>query len=441
MPAGRVLHLVDGDVRVVDGHARDEREAQAEELARYPERSLPQLVQLEVRLDCVLVEVVLRLADLLRVVAVVPGRDLHARALRVRDRLHVRDLFADPRHRRRPDLFQEGDRPVGRSRHGVLEPPVGVGLEAEQLRPLRPQGQDLGDQPVVVRRSAVVPAVHERPPGLLAQVAPPGVGEEGLDARAGVEDRPPPFLPARLGGGRRGGAEGVGKADEVPLAFEEEHGVVLVGEQVLAELREQAGEALVDGGEALLGHRRQPRPRPDEVGVVEPGEALLLGGEPPLLPRLVDGGDPLEEPAVLGDAVPERGELRGHLGLDGLELGGVHRRAPDPVHGHHLLEQPVGPLECGEGVLERGGVGLRGDPVDGRELGGHAGLEGGLELLDPHLVEGRDAPEGAGPGCEEGVLRRGGREERGHGRGGHGNRHVGRLLGGHVWTGFHRGLP
>ena len=30
----------------------------------------------------------------------------------------------------------------------------------------------------------------------------------------------------------------------------------------------------------------------------------------------------------------------------------------------------VGPLEGGEGVLEGGGGGLRGDPVDGRELGG-----------------------------------------------------------------------
>jgi hypothetical protein len=207
---------------------------------------------------------------------------------------------------------------------------VGVGLVPEQLRALGPQGEDLGDQAVVVLHVAVVAAVHERAPRLLAQVAPVRVGEEGLDARAGVEDRPLSLLPARLGGGGGGGAEGAGKPAEVTLVLEEEHVVVLVGEDVLAELREQAGQALVDLGEASLGLRAELRSRADEVGVVEPGEAPLLAGEPRLLPRLVDGGDPLEEPAVLGDAVPEGGELRGHLGLDGLELGGVHRRAPHP---------------------------------------------------------------------------------------------------------------
>ncbi len=354
MLPGRVLHLVDDDVGMVDGHALDGREAEAEELARHPEHPLPQLVELQVGLHRVLVEVVLRLADLLGVVAIVPRGDPDPGALLVGDRLHVGDLLVDAGHRRRPDRLQERHGPGRGLRHRVLEPPVGVGLVAEQLRPLGAQGQDLGDDGVVVLRVAVVATVHEGTPGLLPQVAPARVGQEGLDARPRVEDCPLPLLPAGLGGGGRRRAEGVREPGQVLLALEEQDVVVLVGEDVLAELRAEAGEALVDLGDALLGLGREGRAGADEVGVVEPGETLLLGGEAGRLPRGVHGGDPLEELRVLGDPVAEGGELRRHLRLDGLELGGVHRRAPDAVDVDHLLEDAVGALERGDRVLEGG---------------------------------------------------------------------------------------
>ena len=303
-----------------------------------------------------------------------------------------------------------------------------VGLEAEELRALGAQGEDLGDRRVVVLRVAVVAPAVVGPPDLLAQVAPLGVGQEGLHARARVEDGPLPLLPARLGGGRRRGADGVGEAGEVPLALQEEHVVRLVREDVLGEAscRGVARRWLISG-EALLPGRVEPRPRAGEGGVVEPRETLLLGGEPRALARLVDRGDPLEERLVLRDPVPERGEAGRHLALDRLELRRVHRGAPDAVDALHLLEHAVGALHRGDRVLEGGRRRLGRDPSDGRELLGHARLEGGLEAARPHLVERGDAAVGAGPGGEEGVRGggRGGGEEGREAGLGQGDRHVG----------------
>ncbi len=173
-----------------DGHVLDRRELEAEELAGHPEHALAQLLELQVGLHLVLVEVVLRLAHLLGVVAVVPGRDLDPGALLVGDRLHVGDLFVDARHRRRPDRLHQLHGPLGASAMAFSRRQwawVGV---AEQPGALGAQLQDLGDDRVVVVGVAVVAAAVVGAPDLLPQVAPVGVGQERLHAGAGVEDRP-----------------------------------------------------------------------------------------------------------------------------------------------------------------------------------------------------------------------------------------------------------
>ena len=167
--------------------------------------------------------------------------------------------------------------------------------------------------------------------------------------------------------------------------------VGLVREDVLGEARVERGQALVDLGEALLPGRVQLRPRPCEGRVVEPREALLLGGEARALAGLVDGGDALEERLVLRHLVPVGGEARRHLALDGLELRAVHRGAPDAVQALDLLERPVGALQGHDRVGEGGRRRLGGDPPDGRALLGHGRLERGLEQADLDLVERGDA--------------------------------------------------
>jgi hypothetical protein len=402
--AGRVGDLVDAHVRLVDGDAVDGAEAEAEELARHPEHPRAQLLELQVRLDLVLVEVVLRLADLLRVVAVVPGLDLDLRTLLVRHRLHVGDLLADAGDGGLPHRLHQLHRPLRRAGHRVLEPPVGVSLEAEEFRPLGPQLEDLGDDRVVVLGVAVVAAAVVGAPDLLAQVAPVRVGEERLHAGPRVEDGPLALLAALLGGGGGGRAQRVGQAGEVGLLVEEEHVVGLVGEEVLAELRVEGGQPLVDLGHPLLGHGVELRPRAHEVRVVEPGQPLLLGRELRRVPRVVDGGDALEELLVLGDLVGEGGQLRGHLRLDLLELRRAHRVAVDAVDRAHPVQRPPRALQCGQRVLEGRRRGVVCDLVDLGELLGHGGLEGGLQELDLDLVEGRDTAVGSGPRGQQGVL-------------------------------------
>ena len=64
-----------------------------------------------------------------------------------------------------------------------------------------------------------------------------------------------------------GGAGELGQAGDLGLA-EGEHRLAFVGEDVLAELRAQRGEALDDGGEAIAFGIGEPGPGADEIEVV-----------------------------------------------------------------------------------------------------------------------------------------------------------------------------
>src|SRR3546814_20429145 len=95
---------------------------------------------------------------------------------------------------------------------------MGVALEAEQFRAVGAELHDLGDDRVRVIGIAIVAAVDERLPGLLAQRAIVGEGEDRVDGRPGVDDgigagRKAPLLGSGRGGRseeRRVGKEGVG---------------------------------------------------------------------------------------------------------------------------------------------------------------------------------------------------------------------------------------
>ncbi len=250
------------------------------------------------------------------------------------------------------------------------------------------QADDLGDELLVVARVVVVAAAGESAPHLLAQVAAAGIGEEGLHARARVEDLPLCVVAARAGG-RGGGDERMG---------------VLVGQHVLAEIGVERGEALVDLRQSLLRDLVQARAAPRELGVAKPGEPLLLRRQARLLARLVDGGDAREEPCVLDDPVVEAGEPGLHLALDVLESGRAHRRGEDAVDRRRPVERPAAALHRLERVRERGRRGVIGDAVDLGQPFGHRDLERRLEVLDLHLVERRNAAERATPRGNQGVC-------------------------------------
>ena len=101
VPAVRVRHLPGARVRMIERHV-DRLERQAEQPARRFERRLDHLVELEVRLDLGLVEIVARLAQLLGVVAPVPRREREIAALLGDHRLQGVALGALPSARARP---------------------------------------------------------------------------------------------------------------------------------------------------------------------------------------------------------------------------------------------------------------------------------------------------------------------------------------------------
>jgi hypothetical protein len=279
---------------------------------------------------------------------------------------------------------------------------------AEQPRTLGAQLQHLADPGVVVARVGVVAAVDEAAPDLLAQVATRGVGQERLDGRAGVGDQPAALEAAGRGVGRRTGAHGFGESGEVSRVLEQQVALVLVGQQVLAELREQRREPLVDFGQPLLGGRVELRARPHEVGVGEPGESLLLRREPGTLARRIDGFDATEQRLVLRDPVAVGGDPRLDGALHLLHGSVVQRGAEDAVDGVGAVERPAGAFHLGDGVVEGGRRGVRRDAVEFGEVPRHALLEGGLQQRGRREVEGGHATEGPAPGRKQGV--RGGRD-------------------------------
>ena len=394
-----VLHHPHADVGVVhrNGPRRDRLELQPEEPPGDEEHALPQPIKLEVGSDLRLVEIELRLADLLSVKTVVPRGDRDLGPLRIGECLHVGDLFAGANYGRLPDRLHQLHRAVWGLRHRVVKPPVGMRRKPEQHRPPGPQGENLRHDGVGVGGPAVVAPSDEHPPRSLPQVPPLGVGEKGLHARTGVGHRPAARAAPRLRRvGRRSPGWG-GQAIEIGFRLEDERCVVLLVKDVLREGGVEFGELLVDGGEFCLGGCIELRPGVHEAREVEPCQPPLLGAQAGGCGRLVHGGDPSKQPLVVHDPVAERRQPRRHRPLDGLEgvvaqAAGVHA-----VHRHHPVERPRRPLESSDRILEGGGRGIGRNRLHGRKLLLHAGLEGRREVADGHPAIRGDASIGTRP--------------------------------------------
>jgi hypothetical protein len=339
----------------------------------------------------------------------------------------------------RPELVQKGHDPGRGLGHVLLEDVVGVGLVAEKLGPLGPEGGDLGRDGLVVGVVAVVAPVDEGGEELLPEVSPGGILEEGDAARL-VEGEDPLPLAQVASLGRFGGAldDGLGQAGQLLGLVQDEDEAVVLLEDVLAELLGQDGELLVDRPELRLLGLVEVGPAADEelVGLVQ--ELGLLRGQGELVLALPDGLDPGEELRVEVDVVLVLGQERGDRRLDLLHLlVGVGRgQVEEDVR--HLGQEGPALLQGLDGVGEGRRLGIAVDGGDLLLLAGHPGFESGhiMGRLDP--VEGRRF-EGGGPGEEEGILRRRRRRRRGlllragHGEEGHDgqedgeNSHVGLL--------------
>ncbi len=193
--------------------------------------------------------------------------------------------------------------------------------------------------------------------------------------------------PGRLGG-VPGGVDLVGgEPVELGAVGDVHREVVRLGQHAVAELRGQRRDLHVELAQRVAVRLRQRGAGPDEVAVVALDDPHLLRRQPAVEPGGVHGVDAREQPRVEPDGVGVLRDPRRELALQGLHLGGGHRRAqvgPDP---HHPLVRRTRALQRLDGVLERRLVVLRGDGLDLGALLGDAGVEGGAVVLVPDRVE------------------------------------------------------
>ena len=175
--------------------------------------------------------------------------------------------------------------------------------------------------------------------------------------------------------------------------------------------RESSWLILPEKGLALLVEQGAAANEP-AVGVLEEKELLaveLQGGA-----GVIDGLDPQEELLVEADVVLVGGQHGGRRPGQGLKLLVRVRAQEASEDGGHLGQQDAGMIERGDGVGERGRLGVVGD---GRDLGLFAPdalFDGRQEMLVPDAVEGRDV-ERRPVGLEKRIVGFGGRS-RGKGR-------------------------
>ena len=169
--AAPVADLPDPDVGMPDRDILALGEGDPEQARGAVEGGLDHVVQRQIGLDRAVVEIGFALAQLLGVVAPVPGREREIAALLRDQRLQLVTVGERPRPGRLPDPLKQTPDGLRRLRHGVLEPIGGEGRKPQQLRALLAQRQDLGDDLLVVVGVAIVAAGDEGLVDLLPQVA------------------------------------------------------------------------------------------------------------------------------------------------------------------------------------------------------------------------------------------------------------------------------
>ena len=353
---------------------------------------LQHVIELEVRRDARLIEIVACLAHLLRIERPVPGlqgeggRAAHPR-LRVDQLLDVGGFRARARQRRRghlADHVAHRGRAAGRL---VLELISGVVRIAQQRGTLGAQLDQLRDHRGVVGRPTRCPA-DRRPVDALAQRAVRELRQQRLVGGVLQRDEPLASEPACRRRLRRGADLPLRQAVEV-LEVLDRHCAIGGGlEHVVLEARREGGDLGVERAQARLLGRRQARAGAHELGVIAREQLQGLRLEVQAGALFVQRLDARPQGRIEMNRVLLRGELRSHLGVDLLHprvgVAGI-----EPSEGRvDALQQLPGALQSDDGVVEGGGLRVVGDAGHLRELLAHAGLEGGQVVAVADAVEG-----------------------------------------------------
>ena len=165
------------------------------------------------------------------------------------------------------------------------------------------------------------------------------------------------------------------------------------------------GQFLVDRGIALALLAGQLGALQLEAVISEIEQPLLVRRQ--LEPRVVvQRLDAREQRPVLDDFRRILRQHRRNLALQRAEFRRRKVRAPDAVIGHGAIKTFACALHRLDGVGERGSRRIVRNGVDLGEVRRDAGLDGGLQLREVHLVEGRLPPMLARPFRQQRIGRK-----------------------------------
>ena len=331
-------------------------------------------------------------------------------ALLVDERLHLHNLAARSRRRRRHQIGQQPDRVLRRlgalGRERVSSPR----RKSEQLRLLGAElRQALDDVLRVVAVSAR--GAHRRQ--LEQTLTDRSILERCLRRllrRVADRNHPLAGKAARLCrfGSRRD--LGVGQSVEIRLLVDDQRADFRPCEQLVGEIGAELGELLVERAHADLVGLGQLRARAHEVTVVPLDERLLLGGQRACLAPVVHRSHALIELIVQVNRVAVRGELRRDDILDLLE-GVVGVGADNGEESfRRTIEQRAGAFHGHDRVVEAGWLHLLRDHIDLGQLLPHSLFESGLVVLVPNEIETRSVIRKRA--LDEQRIRAGGRRRR-----------------------------
>ncbi len=378
-----VLHL-----GVPHGRSRFLAHDDAEHPLEDVEHTVNDSLHREVGPEFLFVEVVQRLALLLRPIADVPRLQVVAAG-------EPGQVAILPRPRGfglRLKLLQESLRLFTVVRHPVLQHEIRKIAEPEKLglplAQIENSNDDLAIVEVPSRRAAVVRAIHTFPHGGIVQVR-----ENGEVARR-LQREPPPFLVLRLRAlpCRRYGA--FRQPGEARLIVQDQLVGVRRVENVLGELGGQLRQLDVHLLKLLLSVRVQVRTVPPEIGHCFLEEPSPRARERFRFVGLREGLDLLPQSLVQSDARVELGDSRldSVVCLPQLRVGGHPLQVPDHVHG--VIERLRALIQSIHGVLICPRPGRLNDLVQPLFRTRNQLIHGGFDVLGLYLIEGNQVIAG-----------------------------------------------
>ena len=319
-------HLPNPQVRVVFGRL-NWRKFQAKQPRRTSKCRLDHPVQLQIRLQRRLIQIMQLLAALFTIKPPVPRLQRPVPAIRMQHSFQGLSIMFRGRFCWRPNLHQQLAHSIRCARHFGFQLIIRETLIAQKLRPLGPQCQCFRRNRAIVGLARIGPARGPRLIGLLAQISALGKLQKrhNQGPRQGHNWPIRTFLLARRFGGRN---HKIGQARQ-PVIIQWHDPVPLVGQQVLGKLRAQNRQPRFHVAQPVRRRAAQLRPRPHKPAPRQHQNPRLLVCKIQVITLVPQGLDPRKQCRIFRDPRPVSTQFRGEIPLQRL----ARRVTVGPRHG------------------------------------------------------------------------------------------------------------